>query len=102
MLQLMNHEGTRATDRLDYIGGNYMTASTLHLKALLEEGRREGVLRDVPVATVFLMLAHGGGALFCLRPLAKQLGTPTRRSAETIRAQAEEITETLVRGLVTR
>ena len=68
----------------------------------LEEGRREGVLRDVPVATVFLMLAHGGGALFCLRPLAKQLGTPTRRSAATVRAQAEEIAETLVRGLERR
>ncbi len=102
ILRIMNHEGTRESDRLDYIARNYFEAGAVPLGELLAEGRREGVLRPIPMATFFLLLAHGGGALFGLRPLAKHLGTPRGRSQATLRAQAEEVVEVLLRGIEVR
>lgn len=99
ILMLMNYEGARQTDRLDYICDRFFSGLTSEFGNLLEEGAKSGVLRDTPQATIFLVLAHGGGSLFTLLPLARKLGVASRRSKTTVFKQAEEIAELLIRGI---
>lgn len=99
VLKLMNYEGARQSERLDYIADRYFSQSTTPINGLLQEGIAAGVFREVALPTLFLLLAHGGGALFGLRPLAKKLGVPEKRSPQTLRSQAESIADLLVRGM---
>lgn len=100
ILKLMNYEGARPTDRLHYIAENFLVAGFADLQRLLAEGVEARAFRQISPAAFFLLLAHGGGAFLCLRPLARHLGVRSRRSAAVLRAQAEEIAELLLRAVL--
>jgi len=101
-LKLMNYEGARDSDRLEYVASRFLHPGMAPFRELVEEGVARGRLRDVSVTTLFLVAAHGGGALFCLRPLASQLGVRARRSPATLRSQAEEVADLMIAGLARR
>jgi len=96
ILKLMNYEGARQSDRLDMIAERFLAAGFEDFQRVLAEGVEAGVFREVSPATLFLLLAHGGGALFCLRPLARHLGERMRRSPAVLLAQAEEVADLLL------
>lgn len=100
ILKLMNYEGTRSTDRLDSIANRFLASGFAEFRVLLAEGARAGEFREVSPAALFLLAAHGGGALLCLRPLARHLGVRARRSPAVLRAQAEEVADLLLRGVL--
>jgi AcrR family transcriptional regulator len=100
LLKLMNHEGARRSDRLAYIADKFLASGFGDFRRSLEEGVETGEFRrDVASVTVFLLICHGGGAYLCLRPLGSHMGLRSRRSGETLRAQAEEITELVLRAI---
>jgi AcrR family transcriptional regulator len=101
LLKLMNYEGARSSDRLAYIADGFLASGFGDFRRSLEEGIETGEFRrDVSPATVFLLICHGGGAYLCLRSLGSHLGLRSRRSEETLRAQAEEITELVLRAIL--
>ena len=100
ILKLMNHEGARQSDRLDYIAERFLASGFDAFRRVLAEGAAAGVFREVSPAAVFLLLAHGGGALLCLRPLARHLGERVRRSRAVVQAQAEDVADLLLRGVL--
>ncbi len=101
LLKLMNYEGARSSDRLDYIAERFLTAGFGDFRRSLEEGIETGEFRrDASPATLFMLICHGGGAYLCLRPLGSHVGLRSRRSEETLHAQAEEITELVLRAIL--
>lgn len=100
LLKLMNYEGARPSDRLDYIADEFLASGFGDFRRAIEEGVETGAFRsDVSPVTVFLLICHGGGAYLCLRHLGSHLGLRSRRSERTLRGQAEEITELVLRAI---
>lgn len=97
--KVLNYEGARDTDRLDYIVEKSLTEQSIPLKAIVLEGIKKGVFRKVSVSTVFFLMSHGGGAPLCLTPLASHIGVPTRSTKQKRRNQMEEIADIIVRGI---
>lgn len=96
---LMNIEGAQETERLDYIYENYMAPPLQPLDRLLRHLIAECRVRPVSMRTVFLLLGHGGTALFGLVPLASRLDRPDPTSAKTVREHIEAVTRIIVDGL---
>jgi AcrR family transcriptional regulator len=96
---LMNIEGTRDTERLDYIYENYMAPPLEPFDRLLRHLIAEGRVRPVSMRTVFLLLGHGATALFGLVPLARRLDRSDPTSAKAIREHIDAVTRIVVDGL---
>ena len=99
IVQLMNVEGARRSERLDYIVETFFRGRHWPFTQLLAQGQASGVFRPMHVSVPFTMLAHGAGALVVLRPLVeaadKRLRTRPEALAQTIASAADLI----VRGL---
>lgn len=69
--QLMHSEGHEKSDRLDYIFECFPHGLSF-LEGLLEQGKKEGVFRDlpVPVAAFLLILMQNAEKALSLKPLA--------------------------------
>jgi AcrR family transcriptional regulator len=100
ILKLMNYEGARQSDRLDYIAERFLASGFDQFQRVLAEGVATGVFREVSPAALFLLLSHGGGAFLCLRPLARHLGERVRRSGAVLQAQVEDVADLLLRGVL--
>lgn len=96
---LMNIEGTRDTERLDYIYEHYIAPSLAPFDGLLRHLIAEGRVRPVPMRSVFLLLGHGATALFGLVPLAKRLDRPDPTSAKAVKEHIEAVTRIIIDGL---
>jgi AcrR family transcriptional regulator len=96
---LMSIEGTRDTQRLDYIYEHYIAPSLEPFDRLLRHLIAEGRVRPVPMRTVFLLLGHGATALFGLVPLARRLDRPDPTSARTVKEHIEAVTRIIIEGL---
>lgn len=100
-LQLINYEGSRDTPRLAYIRQALISRRFTMIDEIVVEGVRKGVFRKIQSSLVFLLLAHGGGAVFGLKPLARSLGLSQAGDADEIRAKAGLIADVIIRGLKT-
>ena len=96
---LMNIEGTRDSERLDYIYENFIAPPLEPFDRLLRHLIDEGLVRPVPMRTVFLLLGHGATALFGLVPLASRLDRPDPTSAKAIRDHIDAVTRIVIDGL---
>lgn len=103
LLQLVNHEATTESARLAFLTETIIKDRYSVLEDIVREGIGSGRFRDVPPHLVFLLVAHGGGAVFALKPLSRRLGllaaTEPADPAE-IRERAEQIAEFALRGLL--
>lgn len=99
IIQLMNVEGSRRSDRLDYIVRTFFRERSWPIAALLEEGRAKGVFRDVHITVPFTMLAHGAGALVALRALVEAVDERLRTEPEAMSRTIASAAELIVRGL---
>ncbi|WP_156367219.1 TetR/AcrR family transcriptional regulator, partial [Novosphingobium sp. KN65.2] len=100
ILRMMNHEGIQESERLDYIIKRYMLIGTFPGDIIIEEGVKAGLFRNVSKPVIFFLIAHGGGSIFSLRALASNLGIPPLKTKKARQLQAEEIADTLIRGLL--
>lgn len=98
LVKLMNLEGARGGERLDYILDSFTLGRPDPLGHILAQGQASGRLRQASVPLVFMMLAHGGGAILALGPLATRLGLPPGEAE----GRARQIAALLVDGLVPR
>lgn len=99
IVQLMNVEGARAGERLDYIVETFFRARSWPIAALLEEGIARGIFREVHITIPFTMLAHGAGALVALRPLMEAVDARFSSEPEAIARTIASAAELIVRGL---
>ncbi|MCC7258786.1 MAG: helix-turn-helix transcriptional regulator [Gammaproteobacteria bacterium] len=101
IIQLMNTEGGRRSERLDHIVGTFFRGRTWRIDTLLKQGQKQGVFRPVHTAVPFTLLAHGAGALVILRPLVEAVDVRLGKSSGKLMRAAEEAVDVLVRGLLT-
>lgn len=99
IVQLMNVEGARASERLDYIVETFFRSRSWPIATLLEEGKAKGVFRDVHITVPFTMLAHGAGALVALRPLVEAVDARFSSTPEAISRTIASAADLIVRGL---
>jgi TetR/AcrR family transcriptional regulator len=99
LLQLVNHEGARDSDRLDYLVEMVLEERYDQLQNIIDEGVAEGIFVEVSQNLVSVMLAHGGGVIFALQPLAKKWGLVRGQSDLELTERANEIADILLRGL---
>ena len=68
--QLMNMEGLRRTEQLDYIAQRSVAPFALALSALLHRLQEAGVIHPIAARSLFLLVAHGAEAPFTLNGLS--------------------------------
>jgi TetR/AcrR family transcriptional regulator len=101
ILLLMNAEGAHDTPRLDYIYEHYIEPVLAPFEWVLRHLIAEGRVRPVSMRTLFLLLAHGGTALFGLGPLARRLDRSDPTSTESVDEHIEAVTRIIIDGLRT-
>jgi AcrR family transcriptional regulator len=69
--QIISYEGGRGGQRLDYIVEKHVKGFLDVAKVLVDGATREGLVRDVPWASLFFLVFSGGTALFGLRAFAE-------------------------------
>lgn len=100
LLQLVNHEAATESARLAFMTETIIKDRYAVLEDIVREGIRAGKFRDVPPHMVFLLVAHGGGALFALKPLSRRLGLLDSADDGEIRARAAEVADFVLRGIL--
>ena len=68
--QLMNMEGLRRTEQLDYIAKQNVAPFALALSALLNRLGEAGVIHPISARSLFLLVTHGAEAPFTLTGLS--------------------------------
>ena len=103
ILQLINQEGTRDTDRLKYIlSSKAQTQMRKRSREIIEVGIAHNEFIEVVPEMVFLMIAHGGGATLCLSPLSKKLGIIKKFNDANCKAMATTIVDVVIEGIKVR
>jgi len=100
LLQLVNHEAMADSDRLTFLTETIIKERYSVLEDIVREGIAIGRFRDVPPHLVFLLVAHGGGAVFTLKPLSQRFGLIDRGDDAQIEALAAEVAEFALRGIL--
>lgn len=100
IVQLMNVEGSRHSERLDYIVETFFRSRSWPIATMLEEGRAQGVFRDVHITVPFTLLAHGAGALVALRPLVEAVDERLRSEPEALSRTIASAADLIVRGML--
>lgn len=100
MLHLLNSEGMNQSPRLDHIAETILAERYSRLEEVISEGVRLGILRGMPVQLVTVMVAHGGGVLFGLKPLAFKLGLLNEGDTAELDLRAGQIGDLMWRGLL--
>ena len=99
IVQLMNVEGARRGERLDYIVSTFFRGRPWPFTELLAQGQAAGVFRQMHVSVPFTMLAHGAGALVALRPLVEAVDRRLRTEPEALSGTIASAADLIVRGL---
>lgn len=99
IVQLINVEGARGGERLDYIVETFFRGRIWPLTTLLQEGRAKGIFRNVPITIPFTLVAHGAGALVALRPMMDAVGNRLESESDTRSRMIAMAAEIIVRGL---
>lgn len=100
IIRLMNVEGAREGDRLDFVADRFFRRRTWPIQRLLLEGQEVGLFRAMPSAIPFTLLAHGAGALIVLRPLVEATEPAPGAKPESLVDYATEAADLIVRGLL--
>lgn len=100
LLQLVNHEAMADSERLAFLTETIIKDRYSVLEDIVREGIAAGRFRDVPPHLVFLLVAHGGGAVFTLKPLSRRFGLLDREDAAEIEALAQDVAEFALRGIL--
>ncbi|WP_336965285.1 TetR/AcrR family transcriptional regulator [Sphingobium aquiterrae] len=102
MLRLLNNEGTTQSARLDHIADTILAERYSRLEEVISEGVGLGILHEMPAQLVTVLVAHGGGVLFGLKPLAVKLGLLEKGDAGEMALRAQQIGDFMWRGLLRR
>lgn len=100
LLQVVNQEGPIEGERLNYLTDTIIAERYSVLGDLVEEGVASGRFRPVSSRLIFLMVAHGGGAIFSMKPLGKRLELIKSGSRAEMNRHAEEIADFMLSGLL--
>jgi AcrR family transcriptional regulator len=96
---LMNSEGARDSERLDYIYDNYIEPVLAPLERLLGHLIDERRVHPVSMRSLFLLFAHGGTAPFGLVALARRLNDSDPVTARNVTEHIDAVTHIIINGL---
>ncbi len=99
LVALMNMEGRRDTDRLDYVYDTYIKPMLADVGRLLDHLAGEGLIRPIPLRTFHFLLAHGATAPQALVPLAMKFDAASPFEPAAIEEHARLVSTLLVEGL---
>jgi AcrR family transcriptional regulator len=99
LLGLMNIEGRRESERLDYIYDNYIAPSLEPLGRLLDFLTTQGRIRPISLQALFFLIAHGAAAPFTLAPLARHFDNTDPLDPARIAAHAGLTADLITSGL---
>ncbi|WP_082964383.1 TetR/AcrR family transcriptional regulator [Mycobacterium sp. E796] len=99
LVALMNIEGRRDTERLDYIYDTYMEPILADVARLLTHLADNGLIRRIPLRTFHFLLAHGATAPQALVPLATKFDATSPFERAAIEEHARLVSTILVEGL---
>lgn len=100
LLQVVNQEGPIGGPRLGYLTDTIIAERHSLLEALIAEGVAAGRFRPVPARLIFLMVAHGGGTLFAMKPLARRLELIRTGDRAEMEAHAAEIADLMLQAVL--
>lgn len=100
IFRIMNAEGVRTSDRLDYIVRKFFHQRSWAFTTILQKGQKEGVFRKVNAIVPFTLLAHGAGALLALQPLIETIDPRLTANDKTVRKSVEHAVDIIVNGLL--
>jgi TetR/AcrR family transcriptional regulator len=98
-LKLMNYEGARGGLRFDYITEHFLNHSYPPIEAIFQRCINEGRLKKTEPSFLFILVAHGGGAMLALEPLAAALKLPVPKTEASVQARVVEIADFAINGL---
>ncbi|WP_159819127.1 TetR/AcrR family transcriptional regulator [Colwellia sp. 20A7] len=99
ILKIMNYEGARGGLRFDYITEHFLNHSFPPIEAIFERCVNERRLKKIDPSFLFILVAHGGGAMLALEPLAEALKLPVPKTIDSIHTRALEIADFAINGL---
>lgn len=99
MLRITNNEGALNSERLDRITETIVADRYSRLEGVIREGVEAGIFREMPAQLVTMMVAHGGGVLFGLKPLATKLGLLVSGDDRELQEHASEIADMMYRAI---
>ena len=101
VLRIMGHEGGIDSPRVRFVVERFVNPLRPGIETLLSRLADAGRIRPVPYATLHYLVVAGGGAPYANPVEAALLGAPAHPDADTIRAHAETIADTLIAGITT-
>ncbi|MEZ0365161.1 TetR/AcrR family transcriptional regulator [Mycobacterium sp. pUA109] len=99
LVALMNIEGRQDSDRLTYIYDTYIAPILTDVDRLLTHLAEQGVIRPIPLRTLFFLLAHGATAPQALVPLATKFDATSPTEPTAVEEHARLVSTILVEGL---
>ncbi|WP_070154823.1 TetR/AcrR family transcriptional regulator [Sphingobium phenoxybenzoativorans] len=99
MLRILNQEGTVQSARLDHIAETILADRYSRLEEVIAEGAQAGILQETPAQLITVMVAHGGGVLFGLKPLALKLGLLETGDDQELDSRALQIADIVWRAV---
>jgi AcrR family transcriptional regulator len=70
LVQLMNQEGTKASDRLDHLARSVIDRNLAPIMALAGDLATAGLIRPISARSLLFLVAHGAAAPFTLKGLS--------------------------------
>lgn len=99
LLRLVNAEGSRPSDRLDYLYSNHLVAMEQVIRPIVDDLSRTGQIRPVPWRSLFFMITAGGTAVFSNEALAQLVEPDNATRPWEIATHAEFVADLIVDGL---
>jgi len=99
LLGLMNIEARIDGPRLHHIYDNYVAPALAPIGWLLESLAAQGRIRPISLRSLFMLMAHGGGAPFTLVPFARRFDPADPLDPEEVDAHVVAVADILTNGL---
>lgn len=99
LLRMMTVEASTAGPRLDELYERFVRPTAEAMGELYGSLVADGVLRALPAASLFFLLAHGATGPSSHGPLAAKLGVPDATEPAWVQRHATAVVDTLLAGL---
>jgi AcrR family transcriptional regulator len=101
LIRVINQEGVRRSDRLDYLHRRYIRPAMRLVEDILDRLAAEGLVRTVPASVFYFMMANGATGPATLPALASCFpDAPSAKRAGDRRRYAEEVVDLLLDSIV--
>ncbi|MBF4571813.1 TetR/AcrR family transcriptional regulator [Herbiconiux sp. VKM Ac-1786] len=102
LLRLVQTEGARASDRLDYLYENYVVVLEQIIRPTVDALTADGLLRPADWPSLYFLITSGGTALFGSPALAHLIEPDAAADPDASARHADFVADVIVAGLRSR